>query len=179
MVSWRRIIFGTPDALGPPPGESDRFLSLIEVHTARGISLLVAGAMAVLWGMEMQTGVMAPHDQIGLGAFQEMRQAEMAAPVCKAAWTCARAEDVAADLAKAIRLARSGRPGPVHLSLPTDVLEGPAGSRVPSARDFLPEPMPLDPDLAARLVDDELVDSSLAVLADHLLEGVDRVERVG
>ncbi len=95
----------------------------------------------------------APHDQIGLGAFQEMRQAEMAAPVCKAAWTCARAGDVAAEVAKAIRLARSGRPGPVHLSLPTDVLEGPASSGVPSARAFLPEPTSLDPDLAARLVE--------------------------
>ncbi|HUD34298.1 MAG TPA: thiamine pyrophosphate-binding protein [Variovorax sp.] len=95
----------------------------------------------------------APRDQIGRGAFQEMRQAEMAAPVCKAAWTCARAEDVAADVAKAIRLARSGRPGPVHLSLPSDVLEGPAASGVPAARAFLPEPTLLDADLAGRLID--------------------------
>jgi acetolactate synthase-1/2/3 large subunit len=95
----------------------------------------------------------APHEQIGLGAFQEMRQAEMAAPVCKAAWTCARAEDVAADIARAIRLARSGRPGPVHLSLPTDVLEGPASNGVPAADAFLPEPESLDPALAGRLVD--------------------------
>jgi acetolactate synthase-1/2/3 large subunit len=95
----------------------------------------------------------APHDQIGRGAFQEMRQAEMAAPVCKAAWTCARAKDVAADVARAIRLARSGRPGPVHLSLPTDVLEGPASRIFPAAQDFVVEPTPLDTALAARLVD--------------------------
>jgi acetolactate synthase-1/2/3 large subunit len=95
----------------------------------------------------------APHDQIGRGAFQEMRQAEMAAPVCKAAWTCARAEDLAADVARAIRLARSGRPGPVHLSLPTDVLEGPASRIFLAAQDFVVEPTPLDTALAARLVD--------------------------
>src|SRR5690606_33157899 len=32
-------------------------------------------------------------------------------------------DGVAADLARAMRIARHGRPGPVHLSLPVDVLE--------------------------------------------------------
>ena len=41
----------------------------------------------------------APLAQLGQGAFQEMRQAEMAAPVCKAAWTCAGPDAVAEDLA--------------------------------------------------------------------------------
>src|SRR3954471_22555062 len=30
----------------------------------------------------------APHDEMGRGAFQEMRQADIAAPLCKASWTC-------------------------------------------------------------------------------------------
>ena len=68
----------------------------------------------------------APNDQLGLGAFQEMRQAEMAAPVCKAAWTAACADALGPDIARAMREARSGRPGPVHLSLPTDALESAA-----------------------------------------------------
>ena len=68
----------------------------------------------------------APNDQAGLGAFQEMRQAEMAAPVCKSAWTAASADALGPDIARAMRQARSGRPGPVHLSLPTDALEGAA-----------------------------------------------------
>ncbi len=68
----------------------------------------------------------APNDQLDLGAFQEMRQAEMAAPVCKAAWTAASADALAPDIARAMREARSGRPGPVHLSLPTDALESTA-----------------------------------------------------
>ena len=71
----------------------------------------------------------APHDELGQGAFQEMEQAEMAAPVTKASWTCAGAAEVASDLARAVRIARSGRPGPVHLSLPTDVLEAVVDSR--------------------------------------------------
>jgi acetolactate synthase-1/2/3 large subunit len=78
----------------------------------------------------------APRDQLDRGAFQEMAQAEMAAPVAKASWTCESADDVAADFAKAMRLARSGRQGPVHLSLPTDCLEAAATRTLPRAEDF-------------------------------------------
>src|ERR1700674_5261036 len=39
----------------------------------------------------------APHDELGMGAFQEMRQAEMAAPVTKAAWVCERPDVVGSD----------------------------------------------------------------------------------
>ena len=65
----------------------------------------------------------APLGQLGKGAFQEMRQTDIAAPLTKASWICQKTEDIGLDIAKAIRLAKSGRPGPVHLSLPTDVLE--------------------------------------------------------
>lgn len=70
----------------------------------------------------------APLAQLGAGAFQEMRQAEIAAPLAKASWTCAGPHAVAADLARAMRIARAGRPGPVHLSLPADVLDADAGA---------------------------------------------------
>jgi acetolactate synthase-1/2/3 large subunit len=66
----------------------------------------------------------APHDEIGRGAFQEMRQADIAAPLCKASWTCRAAAEVASDIERAISIAKGGRAGPVHVSLPTDVLEG-------------------------------------------------------
>ena len=65
----------------------------------------------------------APNDQLGKGAFQEMAQAEIAAPLAKASWVCRSADEVGADVLRAIRIARGGRPGPVHLSLPTDCLE--------------------------------------------------------
>lgn len=61
--------------------------------------------------------------EIGRGAFQELRQADMAEPVTKASWTVQSCVELGADLARAVSLAVSGRPGSVHLSLPFDLLE--------------------------------------------------------
>jgi acetolactate synthase I/II/III large subunit len=65
----------------------------------------------------------APLGELGRGAFQEMRQADMAGPVCKAASTATSAAAIGDEIARAFRTAKEGRPGPVHLSLPTDALE--------------------------------------------------------
>ncbi|HEY2630001.1 MAG TPA: thiamine pyrophosphate-binding protein [Usitatibacter sp.] len=65
----------------------------------------------------------APHRELGHGAFQEMAQGDIAAPLTKASWTNESANCMARDVALAIATARHGRPGPVHLSLPTDCLE--------------------------------------------------------
>lgn len=80
----------------------------------------------------------APINQLGKGAFQEMAQADIAAPLTKASWTCQKTEDLASDIAKAIQIAKSGRPGPVHLSLPTDVLESKSieGIALPTLENF-------------------------------------------
>ncbi len=85
----------------------------------------------------------APLGQLGKGAFQEMRQTDIAAPLTKASWACQTTEDIGKDIAKAIRIAKSGRPGPVHLSLPTDVLEAawPESGVIPSSASFDVEPI--------------------------------------
>ncbi len=70
----------------------------------------------------------APIEQLGMGAFQEMRQADIAAPLTKASWMCEGAERVADDIGRAIAIALAGRPGPVHLSLPSGCLEGEAAA---------------------------------------------------
>jgi acetolactate synthase-1/2/3 large subunit len=77
--------------------------------------------------------------ELGRGAFQEMAQAEMAAPACKASWTARSAATLGADFAQAFRIARSGRPGPVHLSLPVNLLEEKVEGEVPRKEDFSPE----------------------------------------
>lgn len=65
----------------------------------------------------------APLSELGRGAFQEMAQADLARPVTKASWTAQAAATLGSDIAKAIELAATGRPGPVHVSLPVDLLE--------------------------------------------------------
>jgi acetolactate synthase I/II/III large subunit len=85
--------------------------------------------------------------EIGRGAFQELRQADMAEPVTKASWTATSAASLGTDLANAVRIACSGRPGPVHLSLPFDLLEekvADAPSVRPDAAAFNPQPQMLD-----------------------------------
>ena len=66
----------------------------------------------------------APLSELGRGAFQEMAQADLARPVTKASWTAQAIATLGSDIAKAFELATAGRPGPVHVSLPVDLLEG-------------------------------------------------------
>lgn len=81
----------------------------------------------------------APTGELGKGAFQEMAQAEMAAPACKASWTVRSAQTLGDDVARAMRMAKAGRPGPVHLSLPSDLLEAHVDVALPAAEAFLPD----------------------------------------
>jgi acetolactate synthase-1/2/3 large subunit len=82
----------------------------------------------------------APTNELGKGAFQEMAQAEMAAPACKGSWTVRSAASLGEDLARAMRMAATGRPGPVHLSLPSDLLEARVDDDIPGPEAFRPEP---------------------------------------
>ena len=66
----------------------------------------------------------APLAEQGKGAFQEMPQAEMARPVTKSSWTCTETEKIGYDIERAHQIAVTGRPGPVHIALPVDILEG-------------------------------------------------------
>jgi acetolactate synthase-1/2/3 large subunit len=84
------------------------------------------GALFTAQGQESPMVLLSGHtetDQLGRGGFQELKQVEMAAPVTKASWMATDTATVGMDVAKAIRIAASGRPGPVHLSLPSDVLD--------------------------------------------------------
>jgi acetolactate synthase I/II/III large subunit len=82
----------------------------------------------------------ASRDQLGMGAFQEMAQAEIAAPLTKASWVSASAESIVADFDKAMAIAVTGRPGPVHLSLPIDCLENPVALSASESSHPLPTP---------------------------------------
>jgi acetolactate synthase I/II/III large subunit len=84
--------------------------------------------------------------QLGRGGFQELRQADMAAPVTKASWMATETARLGMDVARAIRIATAGRPGPVHLSLPSDLLDArvPADAVAwPDAAEFAAPPLGL------------------------------------
>ena len=74
-----------------------------------------AALMSAL-GQELPLVLLSGHTettQLGRGGFQELRQAEMAAPVAKASWMATDAARLGMDVAKAVQIATSGRPGPV------------------------------------------------------------------
>ena len=92
----------------------------------------------------------------GNGAFQEMPQIDLVRPLVKTARRPGRAGRIGHDVAAAIACARSGRPGPVHVALPFDVLDAPAGEgcRVRAAelaRRPRALPGPVADDVAGRL----------------------------
>jgi acetolactate synthase-1/2/3 large subunit len=104
------------------PGHANAVSALYTALAAQSPVLLLSGH--------------APTTELGKGAFQEMAQAEMAAPACKAAWTVRSARTLGEDLARALRMAKSGRPGPVHLSLPSDLLEADVDVYLPAKEAF-------------------------------------------
>jgi acetolactate synthase-1/2/3 large subunit len=93
--------------------------------------------------------------ELGRGAFQEMPQAEMAAPVCKASRMARDPRRLGHDLAACMKLALSGRPGPVHLSVPVDLLNATfedSPGLIPGLADFIPATAPATPGDIAALV---------------------------
>jgi len=94
----------------------------------------------------------APLNELGLGAFQETPQVDMAAPLCKAAWLTQSTAGLGADIARAFRIARSGRPGPVHVSLPTDVVEAKAAPTLPAEAAYEAAEMPLSTESAKAIL---------------------------
>mgnify|MGYP006424043333 CR=1 FL=1 len=115
-----------------------------------GVALLTAGpgfanALGAIYAARMSEAPVlvvsghAPTARLGQGAFQEMPQAEMAAGVAKASWRVDRAEEVATAVGRALAIARGGRPGPVHLALPADVLVAPAADPGPADDDAEPD----------------------------------------
>jgi len=113
------------------------------------VALMAESPLVVLSGH-------APRRQLGHGAFQELAQAEMARQVTKASWTLTDPADLEADIVRAIRLSRTARPGPVHVSLPEDVLEATLAvgvHSVPGPGRFVPPAVPLDGGTARQLHD--------------------------
>jgi len=108
------------------------------------------GALFTAQGQESPVVLLSGHTetwQLDRGGFQELRQVEMAAPVTKASWMATDTATVGMEVARAIRIATSGRPGPVHLSLPSDVLDASVAQEAvawPAPGDFSATPIALN-----------------------------------
>src|SRR5215510_12559572 len=90
------------------PGVTDAVTGVANADSARSPLLLIGGA--------------APLGLRGLGALQEMEQVGLLRPITKGAWSVAETRQIPETLTTAIRAALSGRPGPVFVEIPVDLL---------------------------------------------------------
>ncbi len=90
-------------------------------------------------------------DRRGREAFQEMDVAAAYGPIVKWAGEAETAQDAVAMIETAIVAATRGRPGPVVLSVPEDVLDEPVTFEVPAPARFDPHPEP-DPTLVRKVL---------------------------
>ncbi len=128
------------------PGHTNALTGLLTAQLAESPMLLLSGGSSL--------------GQDGMGGFQEIDQVAAARPLCKASWRATSAAELPALMARAWRTALDGTPGPVHLTLPVDVLQQTVDdATVPMPQDgaWLPLPAP-----AA----DDGITQAVALLAD-------------
>ena len=138
---WGRLT-GEPGValLTAGPGHCNGVTGLFVARAAESPLLMISGH--------------SPQSQAGMGAFQELDQAAMAGPAAKWSHTAGGSEPLADLVARALRTAVSGRPGPVHLSLPMDLLQAEEAAGPPSRAERPPEEEPrLSADDAAEILD--------------------------
>src|SRR5574342_341358 len=90
------------------PGVTDAVTGVANAYSARSPLLLIGGA--------------APLGLRGRGALQEMEQVALLRPITKGAWSVAETRQIPEVLTTAIRTALAGRPGPVFVEIPVDLL---------------------------------------------------------
>jgi acetolactate synthase-1/2/3 large subunit len=84
---------------------------------------------------------------------QDMPQAPVIAPMVKKALVCQKTERIPEYIDLAFRTAQSGRPGPVYLELPVDILNGTVAADQAVKRNTRVRSHPVDPDQAVDLVE--------------------------
>src|SRR5499426_1111582 len=90
------------------PGVTDAVTGVANAYSARSPLLLLGGA--------------APMGLRGLGSLQEVEQVDLLRPITKGAWTVSETRQIPEVLTTAIRTALTGRPGPVFVEIPVDLL---------------------------------------------------------
>src|SRR5216110_1858424 len=138
--AYARLTRGIGVAMvAPGPGVTDAVTGVANAYAARSPMLLIGGA--------------APLGLRGLGALQEMEQVALLRPITKGSFTVPEARQIPEVLTTAIRTALSGRPGPVFVEIPVDLLMATVEDRLaPIPRQYVHRPRPAaDPDGLRRL----------------------------
>ena len=91
------------------PGFSNAISALPNIYTSESPVIFISGASEL--------------SEKGMYAFQEIDQVGMAEPVSKGAWLVHDRRRIPGMVATAFRTAMTGRPGPVHLTVPVDIQE--------------------------------------------------------
>ncbi len=107
--AWSRITEQPGVCIYTTPGFANAIPGLTNAMHTEGPVISIAGCADA-------------HD-LGRGAQQEIDQVGMAGPVCKGSFMVPDARRIPEFIARAMRLAFSGRRGPVHLTIPIDVQE--------------------------------------------------------
>jgi acetolactate synthase I/II/III large subunit len=119
--AWARLTRGVGAAVVTAgPGVTDAVTGVANAWAASSPLLLLGGA--------------APTFNQGRGSLQELPQVPLFQGITKWAERVPSAELVPSFLAKAFRIARAGRPGPVFLELPWDVLSNGADAALADAQ---------------------------------------------
>lgn len=117
------------------PGVTDAVTAVANAYQARSPMLLIGGA--------------APLKTKGMGALQEMPQTPMFETFTKATFSIEKTEDIPAIFHQAYEAALLGRPGPVFIEIPFDVLFNAVDTPSMPARVVANPIMPSTPDLQA------------------------------
>jgi len=107
--AWSRITQQPGVCMYTTPGFANAIPGLTNAMHTEGPVISIAGCADT-------------HD-LGRGAQQEIDQVAMAGPMCKGSFMVHDARRIPEFIARAMRLAFSGRRGPVHLTIPIDVQE--------------------------------------------------------
>ena len=107
--AWSRITEQPGICMYTTPGFANAIPGLTNAMHTEGAVISIAGCADM-------------HD-LGRGAQQEIDQVGMAEPMCKGSFMVNNVRRIPEFIACAIRLAFSGRRGPVHLTIPIDVQE--------------------------------------------------------
>ena len=91
------------------PGFSNAISALPNIYTSESPVVFISGA--------------AELPEKGLYAFQEIDQVDITVPMTKGSWLVHDRSRITEYVATAFRTALSGRPGPVHLTIPLDIQE--------------------------------------------------------